>query len=113
MHDLEKKVNRRLNSKHVHDLRYKKLCLHSRVELPSEFKILKFNMFDGDGDPIAHLKPLTGGLLFLSPGVIARRSLVRAAGAGVVAVVFAEEDSIWEEGPAVVGAAELAWPLST
>ncbi|KAH0641929.1 hypothetical protein KY290_033543 [Solanum tuberosum] len=56
MHDLEKKLNGGLNSKPTHDLRYKKLCLHPRVELPSGFKIPKFNMFDGNGDPISHLK---------------------------------------------------------
>ncbi|KAG5590727.1 hypothetical protein H5410_041241 [Solanum commersonii] len=41
MHDLEKKMNGGLNSKPAHDLRYEKLCLHPRVELPSGFKILK------------------------------------------------------------------------
>ncbi|KAH0699088.1 hypothetical protein KY284_013305 [Solanum tuberosum] len=56
MHDLEKKVNERLNSKPTHDLRYKKLCLHPGLELPSGFKIPKFNMFDGCEDPISHLK---------------------------------------------------------
>jgi len=56
MHALEKKVNGGLNSKPAHDLRYKKLCLHPGVELPSGFKIPKFNMFDGCEDPISHLK---------------------------------------------------------
>ncbi|KAG5586303.1 hypothetical protein H5410_046737 [Solanum commersonii] len=48
MHELEKKVNEKLNSKPTHDLRYKKLCVDPRVELSSRFKIPKFNMFDGN-----------------------------------------------------------------
>ncbi|KAK4726853.1 hypothetical protein R3W88_031770 [Solanum pinnatisectum] len=65
MHDLEEKVNGRLNSKPAHDLRYEKLCLHPRVELPKGFKIPKFNMFDGHGDPIAHLKDFCSRLVGL------------------------------------------------
>ncbi|KAK4717824.1 hypothetical protein R3W88_016162 [Solanum pinnatisectum] len=65
MHDLEKKMNGGLNSKHAHDLRYKRLCLHLRVELPSGFKISKFNMFDGHGDPVAHLKDFCSKLVGL------------------------------------------------
>ncbi|KAH0743096.1 hypothetical protein KY290_031089 [Solanum tuberosum] len=65
MHDLEKKVNGRLNSKPAHDLRYKKLCLHPGVELPSGFKIPKFNMFNGHGDPVAHLKDFCSRLVGL------------------------------------------------
>ena len=56
MHDLEEKVIGGLNSIPTHDLRYKNLCLHPGVELSSGFKIPKFNMFDGHGDPMAHLK---------------------------------------------------------
>ncbi|KAK4709657.1 hypothetical protein R3W88_004170 [Solanum pinnatisectum] len=56
MHNLEEWVNGRLDLKLAHNLRYEKLCLHPGVELPSGFKILKFNMFDGHGDPVAHLK---------------------------------------------------------
>jgi len=65
MHDLEKKVNGGLNSKPAHDLRYKKLCLHPGVELPSGFRIPKFNMFDGIGDPISHLKDFCSKLVGL------------------------------------------------
>ncbi|KAG5606910.1 hypothetical protein H5410_028402 [Solanum commersonii] len=66
LHDLKKKVNDGLNPKPAHDLRYEKLCLHPRVELPSGFKIPRFNMFDGRGDnPIAHLKDFYSGLVGL------------------------------------------------
>ncbi|KAG5630028.1 hypothetical protein H5410_001745 [Solanum commersonii] len=65
LHDLEKKVNGGLNPKPAHDLRYEKLCLHPRVELPSGFKIPRFNMFDGRGDPIAHLKDFCSRLVGL------------------------------------------------
>ncbi|KAG5590726.1 hypothetical protein H5410_041240 [Solanum commersonii] len=65
MHDLEKKMNGGLNFKPAHDLRYEKLCLHPRVELPPGFKILKFNMFDGNGDPVAHLKDFCSRLVGL------------------------------------------------
>ncbi|KAH0669444.1 hypothetical protein KY285_023606 [Solanum tuberosum] len=65
MHDLEEKVNGRLNSKPTHDLRYKRLCLHPGVELPLGFKILKFNRFDGHRDPIAHLKDFYSRLVGL------------------------------------------------
>ena len=39
MHDLDKKVNGGLNSIPTHDLRYKNLCLHRAVELPSGFHV--------------------------------------------------------------------------
>ncbi|KAK4731550.1 hypothetical protein R3W88_024538 [Solanum pinnatisectum] len=65
MHDLEKKVNGGLNSKPTHDLRYKKLFLHLGVELPLGFKIPKFNMFNGHGDPVAHLKDFCSRLVGL------------------------------------------------
>ncbi|KAK4717895.1 hypothetical protein R3W88_016233 [Solanum pinnatisectum] len=65
MHDLEEKVNGRLNSKPSHDLRYEKLCLHPRVELPKGFTIPIFNMFDGHGDPITHLKDFCSRLVGL------------------------------------------------
>ncbi|KAH0705919.1 hypothetical protein KY285_010439 [Solanum tuberosum] len=64
-HDLEEKVIGRLNSKPTHDMRYEKLCLHPRVELPSGFKIPKFNMFDTHGDLIAHLKDFCSRLVGL------------------------------------------------
>ncbi|KAH0720276.1 hypothetical protein KY284_005306 [Solanum tuberosum] len=64
MHDLEEKVNGRLNSKPAHDLRYEKLCLHPKVELPSGFKIQKFNMFDGQY-PMTHLKNFCSRLVGL------------------------------------------------
>ncbi|KAG5611331.1 hypothetical protein H5410_022612 [Solanum commersonii] len=65
LHDLEKKVNGRLNSKLAYDLRYENLCLHPRVKLPSGFKIPKFNMFNGRGDPIAYLKDFCSRLVGL------------------------------------------------
>ncbi|KAH0743023.1 hypothetical protein KY290_031016 [Solanum tuberosum] len=65
MHDLEKKVDRRLNSKPAYDLRYKKLCLHPGVELPLGFKVPKLNMFDKHGDPITHLKDFCSRLVGL------------------------------------------------
>ncbi|KAH0720210.1 hypothetical protein KY289_005519 [Solanum tuberosum] len=65
MHNLEERMNGRLNSKPVHDQRYEKLCLLPSVELPSGFKILKFNMFDGHGDPMAHLKDFCSRLVGL------------------------------------------------
>ena len=65
MHDLDKKVNGGLNSIPTHDLRYKNLCLHPGVELPSGFKIPKFNMFGGRGDPMAHLKDFCSRLVGL------------------------------------------------
>ena len=65
MHDLEEKVNEGLNSIPNHDLRYKNLCLHPGVELPSGSKIPKFNMFDRRGDPIAHLKDFCSRLVGL------------------------------------------------
>ncbi|KAH0672749.1 hypothetical protein KY290_024974 [Solanum tuberosum] len=65
IHYLEEKVNVTLNSKPTHDMRYEKLCLHPRIELPSGFKILKIIMFDGHGDPIAHLKDFCSRLVGL------------------------------------------------
>ncbi|KAK4716321.1 hypothetical protein R3W88_014659 [Solanum pinnatisectum] len=65
MHDLEEKMNGGLNSKPVHDLRYNRLCLHPGVELPSGFKIPKFNMFNGHGDPVAYLKDFCSRLVGL------------------------------------------------
>ena len=35
---------------------YKDLCLFPDVQLPARFKMPKFNLYDGHGDPVAHLR---------------------------------------------------------
>ncbi|XP_070019431.1 uncharacterized protein [Nicotiana sylvestris] len=35
---------------------YKDLCLFPDVQLPTEFKTPKFDLYDGHGDPVAHLR---------------------------------------------------------
>jgi len=35
---------------------YKDLCLFPDVQLPAEFKMPKFDLFDRHGDPSAHLR---------------------------------------------------------
>lgn len=54
--DLEKRQDEFLHSKEIYDLKYKKLCLHPRVEFPSGYKIPKFNIFHRHENPITHLK---------------------------------------------------------
>ena len=40
-----------------HDgLGYDDLCVHPGVDLPEEYKVLKFEMFDGTRNPMAHLR---------------------------------------------------------
>nr|XP_033515632.1 uncharacterized protein LOC117280079 [Nicotiana tomentosiformis] len=36
-------------------LDYEELCIHSDVDMPVEYKPPKFDIFDGTGDPHAHL----------------------------------------------------------
>ena len=43
-------------NKRLEGLSYKDLCMHPDVELPEGYKIPKFEMFDGIGDPKAHLR---------------------------------------------------------
>ena len=35
---------------------YKDLCLFPDVQLPAGFKMPKFDLYDGHGDPVAHLR---------------------------------------------------------
>nr|XP_009784485.1 PREDICTED: uncharacterized protein LOC104232897 [Nicotiana sylvestris] len=35
---------------------YKDLCLFPDVQLPVRFKMPKFDLYDGHGDPVAHLR---------------------------------------------------------
>jgi len=35
---------------------YKDLCLFLDVQLPAGFKMPKFDLYDGQGDPVAHLR---------------------------------------------------------
>ncbi|XP_070037170.1 uncharacterized protein [Nicotiana tomentosiformis] len=39
---------------------YKDLCLFPDVQLPSGFKMPKFDLYDGHGDPVAHLRGFCG-----------------------------------------------------
>ncbi|XP_070004769.1 uncharacterized protein [Nicotiana sylvestris] len=39
---------------------YKDLCLFPDVQLPAGFKMLKFDLYDGHGDPVAHLRVYCG-----------------------------------------------------
>lgn len=40
----------------VAGLNYEDLCINPDLNLPEGFKILKFDTFDGDGNPLAHLR---------------------------------------------------------
>jgi len=42
-------------SKRLGGLSYEDLCMHPDVELPEGYKLPKFEMFNGIGDPKAHL----------------------------------------------------------
>ncbi|XP_070008502.1 uncharacterized protein [Nicotiana sylvestris] len=43
-------------SKGIDGLNYEDLCIHPDVELPEGYKHPKFEMFDGTGDPMVHLR---------------------------------------------------------
>jgi len=38
------------------DLGYDDLCIHPGVDLPEGYKVPKFEVFDGAGNPMAHLR---------------------------------------------------------
>jgi len=38
------------------NMSYKELCMFPDVRLPAGFKVSKFNLYDGCGDPVAHLR---------------------------------------------------------
>ncbi|XP_070004143.1 uncharacterized protein [Nicotiana sylvestris] len=38
------------------NMSYKELCMFPDVRLPAGFKVPKFNLYDGCGDPVAHLR---------------------------------------------------------
>ncbi|KAG5591597.1 hypothetical protein H5410_042111 [Solanum commersonii] len=54
-------------------VRYEELCAFPEVELPSGYKIPKFEKFDGSGNPFFHLKLQASGLLYLVEGRIPDR----------------------------------------
>lgn len=55
-----KKLSGRIQSveggKSIEGLNYKNLCIQPNVELPEGYKPSKFKIFDGTGDPKAHLR---------------------------------------------------------
>ncbi|XP_060181515.1 uncharacterized protein LOC132611125 [Lycium barbarum] len=63
LHNLRKVVNEELCSRNFQILKYEDLCVHPNVELPSGYKIPKFNTFNGKGDPVAHLKDYCSRLI--------------------------------------------------
>ncbi|XP_060181975.1 uncharacterized protein LOC132611578 [Lycium barbarum] len=63
LHDLRKVINEELCSRNFQILKYEDLCVHPNVELPSGYKIPKFNTFNGKGDPVAHLKDYCSRLI--------------------------------------------------
>ncbi|XP_070043287.1 uncharacterized protein [Nicotiana tomentosiformis] len=38
------------------NMSYNDLCMFPNIHLPDEFKMPKFNLYDGRGDPVAHLR---------------------------------------------------------
>ncbi|XP_060169368.1 uncharacterized protein LOC132600318 [Lycium barbarum] len=63
LHNLRKVINEELCSRNFQILKYEDLCVHPNVELPSGYKIPKFNTFNGKGDPVAHLKDYCSRLI--------------------------------------------------
>ncbi|KAK4734344.1 hypothetical protein R3W88_008605 [Solanum pinnatisectum] len=47
----------------VTDLNYEDLCIHSNLDLPEGFKVPKFDVFGGTGNPLAHLRAYCGQLV--------------------------------------------------
>ncbi|XP_060182210.1 uncharacterized protein LOC132611864 [Lycium barbarum] len=54
MEELLEKSNR--SARKATGLRYDDLCMHLNLDLPDGFKILKFERFNGAGNPKAHLR---------------------------------------------------------
>ncbi|XP_060182161.1 uncharacterized protein LOC132611811 [Lycium barbarum] len=63
LHNLRKVINEELCSRNFQILKYEDLCVHPNAELPSGYKIPKFNTFNGKGDPVAHLKDYCSRLI--------------------------------------------------
>jgi len=90
--DLEKILDEKLRSKGIYDLRYDKLCLLSKVDLPPGYIVLMFNMFDGRGDPIIHLMDYCGKLVGIGHNKALLMRLFVQSLSGMALTWFAQQD---------------------
>ncbi|XP_060170550.1 uncharacterized protein LOC132601485 [Lycium barbarum] len=56
LRNLREVVRNIQTNKGCEGLEYEDLCIHPDIELPAGYKVPKFDMFDGKGNPQAHLR---------------------------------------------------------
>ncbi|XP_060183150.1 uncharacterized protein LOC132613116 [Lycium barbarum] len=73
-------------------LKYEDLCVHPNVELPSGYKIPKFNTFNGKGDPVAHLKDYCSRLIGIGHNEVVRMRLFIQSLSGSALAWYTKQD---------------------
>ncbi|XP_060200631.1 uncharacterized protein LOC132628893 [Lycium barbarum] len=92
LHNLRKVVNEELCSRNFQILKYEDLCVHPNVELPSGYKIPKFNTFNGKGDPVAHLKDYCSRLIGIGHIEVVRMRLFIQSLSGSALYWYTKQD---------------------
>ncbi|XP_059316729.1 uncharacterized protein LOC132067484 [Lycium ferocissimum] len=101
LHNLRKAINEELCSRNFQSLKYEDLCVHPNVELPPGYKIPKFNTFNGEGDPIAHLKDYCSRLIGIGHNEAVRMRLFIQSLSGSALSWYTKQDfskwHTWED----------------
>ncbi|XP_059281010.1 uncharacterized protein LOC132034643 [Lycium ferocissimum] len=99
MEELLEKSNR--SARKASSLRYDDLCMHPDLDLPKGFKISKFEMFNGAGNPKAHLRSYCDQLVGVKKNEPLIMRLFSLSLTGEAAEWFATQDMrqwhVWED----------------
>ncbi|XP_059292351.1 uncharacterized protein LOC132045786 [Lycium ferocissimum] len=104
--DMEKKMKELLeksnrSARKATGPRYDDLCMHPNLDLPEAFKILKFEMFNGAGNPKAHLRSYCDQLVGVKKNKPLIMRLFSRSLTGEAAEWFATQDiwkwHVWED----------------
>ncbi|XP_060195219.1 uncharacterized protein LOC132624458 [Lycium barbarum] len=101
LHDLRKAINEKLRSRNFQGLKYEDLCVHPYVELPQGHKIPNFNTFNGEGDPVTHLKDYCSRLIGIGHDETIRMRLFSQSLSRLVLTWYTKQDfskcNAWED----------------
>ncbi|XP_060210916.1 uncharacterized protein LOC132637920 [Lycium barbarum] len=101
LHNLRKAINEELCSRNFKSLKYEDLCVHPNVELPLGCKIPKFNTFNGEGDPVTHLKEYCSRLIGIGHNEAVRMRLFIQSLSGSALSWYTKQDfskwHTWED----------------
>ncbi|KAH0678972.1 hypothetical protein KY284_020057 [Solanum tuberosum] len=100
LHNLRKAFDDELRSR-ICQLKYENLCVHSNVELPPEYTLPKFNIFNGKGNFVAHLKDYCSRLIGIGHDEAIRMRLFIQSLSGLALAWYTKQDfskwHTWED----------------